>query len=75
MADMDTRTGQIHEMQPGENLADLAKRTGALQEDLVELKHSPKPDCPKCHGKGSVPKKGQKPRSQFKRYEPCSCTQ
>ena len=72
---MDTRTGKIYGMEPGETLSDLSKRTGVPEKRLVQLQRQPDPKCPKCAGKGYKPQKGQKPKRRFKLMVPCACTQ
>lgn len=65
---MDTRTGLIHEMQPGESLEDLERRLNAKRGDLVPVARPADGVCPKCKGTGAVR------RGLFsKRFKPCEC--
>lgn len=65
---MDTRTGLIHEMQPGETLRDLERRLNAQPGDLVPVARQADGVCPKCKGTGAVR------RGMFsKRFKPCVC--
>ena len=66
---MDTRTGQIYQLEEGESPKDLADRLGAQESDIVALERLPKITCSKCRGKGYV-KKGL----LSKRFKPCKCT-
>jgi hypothetical protein len=65
---MDTRTGQFHELAHHETLAGLARRIGADVTDLVEVARMPPTVCPRCKGKGSVPR-----GLGSKRFKPCVC--
>lgn len=65
---MDTRTGLIHEMKPGETLQYLERRLNAQFGDLVPVSRQADGVCPKCKGTGSVR------RGMFsKRFKPCQC--
>ena len=65
---MDTRTGLIHEMQPGETLRDMERRLNAQPGDLVPVARKSDGVCPKCKGTGAVR------RGIFsKRFKPCVC--
>lgn len=65
---MDTRTGLIHEMQPGETMRDFERRLNAQPGDLVPVARPADGVCPKCKGTGSVR------RGLFsKRFKPCEC--
>lgn len=66
---MDTRTGEIHEMQTGETLEDFARRLGGVPKDFVPVGHAPSAVCRKCGGTGAV-RKG----IFSKRFKPCICT-
>lgn len=65
---MDTRTGLIHEMLPGEDMADFSKRLKGAEDDFVAVAKQPDAQCSKCHGKGSV-RRGLR----SKRFKPCDC--
>jgi hypothetical protein len=67
---MDTRTGEFHELKPGETLEELAKRLGTLRQALVEVKRLPDGRCAKCGGRGSIPA-----GLNSKRWKPCKCVQ
>jgi len=76
---MDTRTGEIHELAPGQTLENLAeqleatdklkRRADQLCNDLVRLQRKPNPECKICRGLGRI-KKGLNSR----RFKPCECT-
>lgn len=66
---MDTRTGEIHELGPGESIAALARQLGGVPKDFVPVNHLPSPVCPKCKGTGAI-RKGL----FSKRFKPCKCT-
>ena len=66
---MNTNTGLVHLMNPGETKEQLAQRIGAAPEDIELLSQAPSPVCDKCKGRGSVP-------AGFgsKRFKRCDCT-
>ena len=66
---MDTRTGLIHEMLPGETLAEMEKRLNARSGEIVPLQRLPVQVCRKCGGKGF-----RKAGLLSKRFKPCECT-
>ena len=66
---MDTRTGEIHELNAGETVDDLAKRLGGKPTDYVPISHRPDGKCRRCNGTGAVPA-----GFQSKRFKPCRCT-
>lgn len=75
---MDTRTGHIYDLPPGDTVEQLAKRLAQtdahhrtvqqLTGDIVPLARKPDPSCKKCHGTGAVPR-----GFGSKRFKPCSC--
>jgi hypothetical protein len=66
---MDTRTGEIHELPPGESIRDLARRLGGKVSDFVQVAtNTPNATCKKCDGNGFV-KRGL----NSKRFKPCKC--
>ena len=66
---MDTRTGQIYNLEEGETLKDLAAKLGGVEKDFVSLGKLPDATCPFCKGRG-YRKRGILSR----RYKPCDCT-
>ena len=66
---MDTRTGLIHQLVPGETLDDLARRLNAEPSDVVMLDQLPSGACRRCHGTGRM-----KAGLFSRRYKPCRCT-
>lgn len=65
---MDTRTGEIHEMNARETMDDFARRLGGQPSDFVPVARPADGKCPKCKGTGSVR------RGMFsKRFKPCEC--
>lgn len=73
---MDTRTGEIHDLNHGETLEDFTARLIAAKvvapssrpQDFVEVKRRPDGKCAKCNGTGAV-RKGLFSR----RFKPCAC--
>ena len=56
-------------MQPGETVADLARRFGGQASDFVPVAtDQPTPTCKRCQGKGYVPA-----GLRSKRVKPCRC--
>ena len=76
---MDTRTGRIYGLAPGQTVEQLAEQIfehdarGRTKEqivkDLTPLDQQPAQECPKCGGRGYV-RKGLNSR----RFKPCDCT-
>lgn len=64
---MDTRTGQIHDLN-GRSLAQLAKDEGGKESDFVPIFRRPDGTCRRCNGTGSV-RAGMFSR----RFKPCRC--
>jgi hypothetical protein len=65
---MNTRTGEIHDMQDGESMDAFARRIGCLPSDVVPLARRPDGVCKKCNGTGAIR------RGLFsKRFKPCPC--
>ena len=67
---MDTRTGKIHDLCPGETVADLARRLNAKESDLVMLDKRPDGKCSRCGGTGR-----RRAGLFSRRYKPCRCTE
>lgn len=65
---MDTRTGIIHEMRPGETPEEFALRLGGRKSHFVAVARQADGKCSKCNGTGAI-KKGL----NSKRFKPCSC--
>lgn len=65
---MDTRTGQIHLMNEGESLHELADRTGVPYRNLKLLGNLPVEGCARCKGTGV------KRITPSGRRIPCKCT-
>lgn len=67
---MDTRTGLIHEMQPGETMQDMERRLNAQRGDIVPVARQPDGKCAKCKGTGAIR------RGLFsRRFKPCVCVE
>jgi hypothetical protein len=76
---MDSQTGTVYPLAPGETFLDLARRLAPddplkrthieISRDLVALDKDPDEACPKCHGTGAMPR-GEHSR----RFKPCDCT-
>jgi len=65
---MNTATGQIHNMNFGETLEQLAARTGGKASDFIPVARMPDANCKKCHGTGS-----RKAGFFSRRFKPCEC--
>ena len=66
---MDTRTGQILQLEPGESLLDRALKLECPPEAIVPLDRQPQPKCQHCKGKGAV-----RTGNARKPFRPCRCT-
>ena len=69
-ATLNTRTGEIHTMQQGETLADLARRLGEDLGNFVSVEHAPRADCKRCAGSGRM-----RAGLNSNRFKPCRCTE
>ena len=65
---MDTRTGLIHQLLPGETIEDLARRLGGKSSDFVPVEREADGVCTRCNGTGSV-RRGL----LSKKFKPCKC--
>ena len=76
---MDTRTGEIFELPPNTTLDEFAEQVAKvdkfqrtpeqIRKDMVRIGRRPNPECPKCCGRGYLPK-----GLNSKRYKACECT-
>jgi len=55
-------------MLPDETLAQLARRIGSFEKDMVQIGQLPSKTCSRCGGTGSILN-----RSKM-RFKPCKCT-
>ncbi len=66
---MDKRTGEIFPVEPGESMADIARRRHGKESDFVMLQRNPDMKCPRCGGSGK-----RKAGLFSHRWKPCKCT-
>lgn len=65
---MDTRTGIIHDMNPGETIEQFAARLGGKPSDFMPVARHADGVCPKCKGTGK-----RKAGLFSRRFKPCEC--
>lgn len=65
---MNTKTGEVVALKPGQSVTDLAKQYGGKASDWVPVERLPDGTCKLCNGRGSV-KRGL----NSKRFKPCRC--